>query len=155
MKFYVHSPEPLEPMSAPDGAKAVAFQTAGYVLVVPTDWLVPEGEWQPYADGTSGQQGEASAEQEPRRRAAQGPALAMLKQAGPDGMTVIELRSTPGWHHGQASSALSNLDRTGKAFRLAEQRGGAGVYVAAEFVLGRDTVPCRANRQKSPSLRVV
>lgn len=58
---------------------------------------------------------------------------------GRRGITVSEVRHTLRLHHGQASSALSNLHRTGHLARLAERRNGCFVYVVPEQVCDRPT----------------
>jgi hypothetical protein len=103
--------------------------------------------WRPYADGTSGQQGEASTAAEPSRRLQLGPALAAVKRAGPKGITWTELAWLAHTHHGQASGALSNLHRSGLILRLAERRGRCGIYVTPDNVADRPTVPHRSNKR--------
>ena len=55
------------------------------------------------------------------------------------GVTWSELSKSEGWHHGQATSALSNLHRRGLIARLKDSRWGSSVYVSPEFVGGRET----------------
>jgi uncharacterized protein YcaQ len=54
------------------------------------------------------------------------------------GMTWKELADTTGWHHGQASGALSVLHKVGKIARLKEKRNACRVYVLPEFICGRE-----------------
>jgi hypothetical protein len=54
------------------------------------------------------------------------------------GMTWKELADTTGWHHGQASGALSVLHKAGKIARLKEKRNACRVYVLPEFICGRE-----------------
>lgn len=103
---------------------------------------MPEG-WTPYGDGTSGHQGTTSEAAEPDRRRRIDVALQAVRQAGRRGLTWRELAEREGWHHGQASSALSNLHRTGLAVRLSEARERCGVYVTPENIEDR---PYRAHR---------
>lgn len=97
-----------------------------------------------YADGTSGHQGEASEAAEPGRRYKTDRAWLLVSASRRGGMTVAELRTITQWHHGAASSALSNLHRQGRLARLVQQRDGCGVYVTPANVWGRDTVPHRS-----------
>lgn len=99
--------------------------------------VFPDG-WEPYADGTSGHQGDASLDAEHLRRTKLAKTLSLVRGCGEQGLTVAELRDATGWHHGMASSALSNLHRSRLIQRLAERRGGCGVYIAAEFVGDRE-----------------
>jgi len=146
-KYYVQSKEPLELLAelSAHATKAVV-KWDGNLVPVPVDALVEEGRWESYADGTSGQQREASAAAEKYRSNKQKPTLKIVEGRGPSGITVIELRDLTGWHHGKASSALSNLHRQGFIVRLKEQRNRAGIYVTPEMVQGRETVPHRSNR---------
>ncbi len=70
----------------------------------------------------------------------QAAALGEVSQSGFVGVTWKELADARGWHHGQCSSALSNLHRRGMIARLDEARHGCGVYVLPENVHGRETV---------------
>jgi hypothetical protein len=63
---------------------------------------------------------------------------ALLRQRGAHGITVAELRTETGWHHGQASAALSNMHKGGDILRLKIKRGRCQVYVAPQFSLGRE-----------------
>jgi hypothetical protein len=57
------------------------------------------------------------------------------------GLTVKEIRESADLHHGQASSALSLLHKSGRIERLTERRNGCAVYVLPEYVGGRETAP--------------
>jgi uncharacterized protein YcaQ len=57
-----------------------------------------------------------------------------LAEAGPHGLTWSELASTYGWHHGQASAALSDAHRAGRIACLQDRRNGSHVYVLPEHV---------------------
>lgn len=57
------------------------------------------------------------------------------------GLTVKEVREITGWHHGQASSALSVLHKEGKIARLKTRRDRCAVYVLPDHVSGRETAP--------------
>lgn len=70
----------------------------------------------------------------------QAAALGEVRQRGREGVTWKELAEARGWHHGQASSALSHLHHRGMVVRLEETRGRCGVYVLPEFVEFRATV---------------
>lgn len=106
-------------------------------------------EWLPYGDGTSGHQGDTSKAAEPSRRRFIDLALEDVREAGSRGVTWRELAATYGIHHGQASSALSNLHRSGAIVRLAETRDRCGVYVTPGNVYER---PWRAYRARKPAL---
>lgn len=107
----------------------------------------------PYG-GTSGRGGsEASAEAKGHEDAdgttgyRQRETLGAVGNAGPNGLTIHELSSKKGWHHGQASSQLSILHKTGDLARLTERRAGQSVYVLPEYVEGRP-VAARTTRVK-------
>jgi hypothetical protein len=68
-------------------------------------------------------------------------ALNTLLLAGKDGVTVKDLRTRFGWHHGSASSVLSELHRDQMVERLTEKRDGCLLYVLPNQVWGRDTRP--------------
>lgn len=55
------------------------------------------------------------------------------------GATWFELAEHYGWHHGQASAALSTLHRDNRISRLTEKRGKSFVYVDSMFVDARET----------------
>lgn len=63
--------------------------------------------------------------------------LLLLGQQGSYGMTVAELRERTGLHHGQASSALTNLHRSNRIDRLTETRDRCKVYVLPQHVNAR------------------
>jgi hypothetical protein len=65
--------------------------------------------------------------------------LVALDQAGPMGLTWQELARIQGWHHGQASGALSGLHKTGRIVRLTLRRKRCAIYVASRHVNGRAT----------------
>jgi hypothetical protein len=68
-----------------------------------------------------------------------------------NGITVKEVRDITGWHHGQASSALSVLHKEGKIARLTARRDRCAVYVLPEYVGGRETAaPGRQARTPAP-----
>lgn len=106
-----------------------------------------EKTWTPYSDGTSGHQGSTSEAAEPSRRQVIEIVRDELREAGHVGLTWRELSHELGMHHGQASSALSNLHRTGGAVRLAETRNRCGVYVTPGNASGRPVVAHRSNRR--------
>lgn len=73
-----------------------------------------------------------------RRGKSQRAVMRQLMHAGHYGMTVSELRKAlPDLHHGQVSSALTNLHRAEKIARLSEVRNRAKVYVLSLHVDGR------------------
>lgn len=107
--------------------------------------------WQPYADGTSGQQGDTSAAAEPSRRKVIDLAYDEVRYSTVHGLTWRELAEKWNVHHGVASGALSNLDRSGRIVRLRDQRNRCGVYVVNDpaTIAGREVVPHRSNRRRS------
>lgn len=105
----------------------------------------------PYA-GTSGWSGSESS----RARAAaddstgatahrQSVVLRSLGAAGHAGLTWRELSGQTGWHHGQASGALSALHKSGRVVRLREVRGRCKVYTLPQFV---DERPAEAHGRR-------
>lgn len=101
-----------------------------------------------YADGTSGHQGDASAAAEPTRRRKIPTVYHMIEERGVYGLTVKELRDLTGWHHGMASSALSNLHREEFVVKLAERRDRCGIYVLPRWAGDRPTVHYRRNSER-------
>jgi hypothetical protein len=106
----------------------------------------------PYG-GTSGWSGSEASEDRAERDDADGTTserqravLLLLARAGAPGLTWFELAEIRGWHHGQASGALSVLHKVGRISRLAERRGDSHVYVLPNYVLGRDESPYRNRR---------
>ena len=104
----------------------------------------------PETDGlqTGGHAGGATSEERARREAQDGTLSARLSGVlvsvaarHAHGMTVKEVRTSLGLHHGQASSALTNLHRVGSLARLTERRDGCFVYVLTDYVVGRETQP--------------
>lgn len=75
----------------------------------------------------------------------------LILQTGAKGMTVKELREETGMHHGQASSALTNLHRGGMLCRLTEKRDRCKVYVTPSYAYGRTVEPFRAKRTLRPA----
>jgi hypothetical protein len=73
-----------------------------------------------------------------------------IEKAGQAGLTWRELAFHYGWHHGQASGALSNLHKTGNIDRLKETREKCHVYVLPEWVLFRDTEPFGRKQNAHP-----
>lgn len=63
----------------------------------------------------------------------------LLEKVNQQGLTWNELAFHYGWHHGQASGALSNLHKTGHIVRLKETRDKSHVYVLPEWTMFRDT----------------
>lgn len=117
--------------------------------------MTQEKAWTPYSPSQqSGHQGDASEAAEPRRRQFIEVAREALREAGERGLTWRELGDMFGLHHGQASSALSNLHRTGGAVRLQERREGSGVYVTPGNVRDRPTAQRRVNLRPSDANHV-
>lgn len=67
--------------------------------------------------------------------------LAEVGARGRYGATWSELANLTGWHHGQASGALSVLHKSGLLARLTERRQRSSVYVLPEHVADRPTQP--------------
>lgn len=67
--------------------------------------------------------------------------LVILSAAGTAGATWTDLATLTGWHHGQASGALSTLHKSGLIARLDERRNRCAVYVLPEHVADRGTQP--------------
>jgi hypothetical protein len=108
----------------------------------------------PYA-GTSGYSGSDTSESRARTEDAIGTTqhrqqhtLHLLASAGIKGLTVHELCDATGWHHGQASAALTNLHRGGRIARLTEKRARCKVYVSLTCVARRNTEPPSGNKGK-------
>lgn len=113
--------------------------------------------------GSTGSAGSATSAARAEREVEDGSAgrrqatiLNLLAEAGPLGMTVVELRS-PRYglgHHGQVSSALTNLHIDGKVASLKyETRGRAGVYVLPEHVMSRIVRPYESNAARRDRIR--
>ena len=63
----------------------------------------------------------------------------LLEAKAETGLTWNELAFHYGWHHGQASGALSNLHKSGHISRLHETRDNSHVYVLPEWIMFRPT----------------
>jgi len=101
----------------------------------------------PYA-GTSGYSGSDTSEARARRddrsgktKDRQHTVMTTLASAGRHGMTWKELATRHGWHHGQASGALSVLHKEKLICRLSERRERCKVYVTPGYVFDRQTEP--------------
>lgn len=110
----------------------------------------------PYA-GTSGHSGGATSEERARRDDSDGTTSERQRRVLSDlaerhdiyipvgwvgqhkGLTWKELARITGWHHGQASGALSVLHKEGLIARLTERRDRCFVYVLPEHVGDRET----------------
>jgi hypothetical protein len=126
-------------MLVPDEAELVSCQC-------PHSALTSQNPSVTYA-GTSGHSGTDTSRERAEREDNDGvtsqvqrKVLQSLKFRGVYGNTVAELRDTL-WmhHHGQVSSALTNLHRAGRIARLSDKRNRCKVYVLPEFVNNRDT----------------
>lgn len=69
----------------------------------------------------------------------------LLETARREGLIAREVGVLTGLSHGAASGALSRLHRAGLVERLTERRGRQQVYVAPEYVDGRETAAYRPN----------
>lgn len=101
----------------------------------------------PYA-GTQGHAGSSTSQERAEREAADGTAtqrqrmvLSHLETHGSHGLIWKELAEDFGWHHGQASSVLSVLHKTGRIARLSSRRERCSVYVLPHYVGDRRTEP--------------
>lgn len=79
--------------------------------------------------------------------ARQAKALRLLALGASRGQTWKELALTAGWHHGQASAALSNLHKAGRIARLTERRDRCKVYVLLGNVAGREVEQFAPNKR--------
>jgi len=98
----------------------------------------------PYA-GTSGWSGTDTSRARATRNDSDGTTsrtqaltLALLGEAGINGLTWKELSELTGLHHGSASGALSVLHKSGKIARLTQVRKRCKVYVLPSKIDGRD-----------------
>lgn len=98
----------------------------------------------PYA-GTSGWSGSDGSRERAEREDGDGTTkdrqdavLAALHAEGRYGVTWRDMAAREGWHHGQASAALSVLHKDGVIARLAERRDRCHIYVLPKHVDGRD-----------------
>jgi len=101
----------------------------------------------PYA-GTSGHRGSDTSEARAKRddrsgrtRDRQTDTLTCLARTQDLGLTWKELAHMMGWHHGQASGALSVLHKTERISRLTETRNRCKIYVLPEWEMARPTEP--------------
>ena len=112
----------------------------------------------PY-DGTSGWSGSETSRERAVREDGDGTTserqhavLALLGARERTGATWKEVAQVEGWHHGQASGALSTLHKVGRIARLAhERRDRCSVYVLPEHVNGRETV-AQGRRSADPDV---
>ena len=101
------------------------------------DGYTQDGE---HTVGWSGEGG-TSRRAEPGRRGRYGSVVRFVRERGERGATWTEVAKRFDLHHGQATGPLSVAHKDGDLTRLREERRGCGVYVAPEFVNGRETVP--------------
>lgn len=102
----------------------------------------------PYA-GTSGWSGTDASRERAESRDSSGQTASVQSglvlyafTAGQRGITIKEARDRFGSeHHGTLSGALTALHKAGRLLRLAEKRDRCSVYVAPQFLLGREVVP--------------
>lgn len=78
--------------------------------------------------------------------------LGNVEAMGREGLTVVDLREITGWHHGQASGALSVLHKEGRIARLQERRDRCHVYVGLDHVDGRETASHGRSRRRQESV---
>lgn len=113
----------------------------------------------PYA-GTSGWSGtEASRDRalerdaNGRTSATQSQVLTYVSNSGPGGATIADIRAAfPSQHHGTLSGALTALHKGGRVLRLTTRRNRCSVYIAPQFLLGRDVVPPTRIKQRDSEL---
>lgn len=65
--------------------------------------------------------------------------IGALRAAGTTGLTWSELGTLMGWHHGQATGALSVLHKEREIEALDSRRKRSTIYVLREFIAGRPT----------------
>lgn len=100
----------------------------------------------PYgSEPNSGFAGSDTSEERARRddangttRMRQSRVIALLSEVGEQGVTWKEVAERFGWHHGQASGALSALHKANLISRLSETRLRCKVYVLGPHVNGRE-----------------
>lgn len=114
----------------------------------------------PYA-GTSGHSGTDTSKERAEKADTTGKTnvrqrwvLARLTRVGAAGVTVKDVRLDTGWHHGVASSTLTNLHIMGRIVRLAQKRDRCHVYVLERDVLDRDVSPYVPNKRNRPEVDV-
>ena len=102
----------------------------------------------PYPDGQGRAPGPTSAaravhdERSGKAATRQATVLNLAAGAGTFGVTWRDVRDHTGWHHGEATSALSHLHGAGKLARLdgkGQQRHGCSAYVLPDLAAGRPT----------------
>ncbi len=99
----------------------------------------------PYAGGTGSTGSAASHERREREDESgisayrQTQVLGALQDAGTTGLTWSELGERMGWHHGQATGALSVLHKDGAIAALTRRRKRSTIYVLNENVADRPT----------------
>ena len=76
--------------------------------------------------------------------------LALLGTAEDRGLTWAELADLGGWHHGQASGALSALHKSGLVAMLTDRRQRSHVYVLPRYVGDRETRAHGSHRHDGP-----
>lgn len=112
----------------------------------------------PYS-GTSGHSGSDTSEERARREDRDGTTskrqratLTYLSGRGQQGATWVDLGSAFNLNHGQASGVLSVLHGAGKIERLTERRHKCLVYVAPEYVAGRELSPRKPRPTKGETV---
>jgi len=80
-----------------------------------------------------------------RTRERQQTVLTLLNVAGREGLTWHELSKATGWHHGQASGALSTMHKRYVISRLRETRNKCAIYVLPEHIDHRPTDAYKPN----------
>lgn len=93
----------------------------------------------PYA-GSSGWSGSSTSERRAAEEDASGVTAARqravlihVSDCGEEGATWHEVADALGLHHGQVTSALSNLHRSGHLIRTSRVRGRSKVYMSASY----------------------
>jgi hypothetical protein len=114
--------------------------------------FIPHKASLPYNGKSKVGHSEAGAEQQAKddadggaTSARQQATLAWLERQERDGSTIAELSLAKNWHHGQASGALSVLNKTGDIVRLKHRRKGQSIYVLPQHIDGRDVAAQRQN----------
>lgn len=78
--------------------------------------------------------------------------LTLLHQRKYAGATWKEVAGVLRLHHGQASGALSNLHKAGRAARLTKKRRKCAIYVHPDFVEGRPVAPYGRRKPATPEV---
>jgi len=114
----------------------------------------------PY-DGTAGYSGTDTSEERARREVENGSlsfrlheVKMLLVRRGFHGATSSEVEDQLRIHHGQASSALTNLHKSGLIARTAHRRDGSKVYKDPSYLLPHDRLETYVPRGQKQADRI-